>query len=121
MPYCPATASVARDVWHEANKQFHAGDTFVGGGRTAKAIAVIQAALDAAKAEQLEACCLAVRSKCEPCGGTGVAETRYEDVIGDDGKGNPVQLYQHEEVIECEYCGRPLAAIRQRKGARHGL
>lgn len=48
-----------------------------------------------------ERCLQAVRTFCEACGGTGYGQVRY------DSHGNFIDGY------ECEYCGRPIAAIRQ--------
>lgn len=57
----------------------------------------IAAALDAAVAEERAACCDAIQAACGACDGKGHA-------------GNP----HEEQSFECEYCGRPIAAIRAR-------
>ena len=54
--------------------------------------------LDAILAAEREADCLAVRESCTSCSGSGYA--RPDDPTCQD---------------ECEYCGRPIVAIRGRK------
>lgn len=53
--------------------------------------------------------CKAVRAACGPCKGTGalpfIASEPYIDEHGD-------QIAGLVEATECEYCGRPIAAIR---------
>jgi hypothetical protein len=50
----------------------------------------------------------AIRAACEPCGGTGYEPRTVYDENGD-------AWPAHSE--ECEYCGRPIAAIKGLPGA----
>ena len=58
--------------------------------------AEIREAEEAARREEREACALQVRHDCSACNGTGHADAE----------------------TECEYCGRPMHAIRAR--GKHG-
>ena len=59
---------------------------------TASGIDRLQSEAIAAAEAMREACCAAIRHECGPCNGTGHAEGIHE--------------------YECEYCGRPISAIR---------
>jgi len=61
--------------------------------------------LATAREKEREACCEAIRANCTGCNGTGVGGWESHP----DG--------QHAQAVECEYCGRPIAAIRARGGA----
>lgn len=57
----------------------------------------------------------AIRAACEPCGGTGGERTSraaHAPYCSGECDGNcPVEV---EDWEECQYCGRPIAAIRAR-------
>ena len=63
-----------------------------------------------------EANCRAIRDSCEPCSGTGgigggihiVTREMAMDACDPDAEGMEIE----EPGTECEYCGRPIAAIR---------
>ncbi len=65
------------------------------------------------RAEERERCAVAIKAACGACEGKG-----YVEAIGtgyarnpDDPHGDPLPAPERER-FECEYCGRPIAAIR---------
>ena len=69
-----------------------------------------------------EECCKAIRENCTACSGAGfVVEEYTESEHGCNGDERECQTtcpvpVAAQRQIECEYCGRPIAAIRQLKG-----
>lgn len=78
----------------------HQHVTHVTASRQCLTCAAIRAAEDAARREEREQCCRAVRTACEWCGGFGTAIELPGDV-----------------VVECPACGHPIAALRARSQA----
>lgn len=75
----------------------------------------IQPLLAAFAKEVREDCELEIRAACSMCDGTGVVTTTGSAHAGDcDGscRNCPVPV---EEQEQCEYCGRPIDAIRARE------
>lgn len=62
-------------------------------------VSALNEAIRLARADERERCVNEIRKNCGPCGGRGFMSV--------DSQGNPV---------ECEYCGRPMNAIRAGKG-----
>lgn len=81
----------------------------------------IAAALASAVAKEREADCKAIQDSCSACNGKGFIEGIK--IIPGHGCGGDEQLCQSTCPIPipepsqepCEYCGRPIAAIRSRK------
>ena len=87
--------------------------------RRASLVRFVRSTLAAAVAQEREENCRAIRAACGPCGGSGA--------VGGTGSGHgcdgtaencaetcPVPV---PDAQECEYCGRPIAAIRSRGAA----
>lgn len=65
-------------------------------------------------AAERERCCAIIREHCAACGGSGIGEVTFgvvPDVNPADPDGEPIAV-PVTEATECEYCGRPIAAIR---------
>ena len=93
-------------AWHESHAE-HTLDCDV-------ATPLIAAAIQAAEAAERERCIEAIREACGMCGGKGYTETSHaaHGCGGDESmcaSGCPVEQIEQEE---CEYCGRPIDAIR---------
>ncbi len=67
-------------------------------------LSVALKAVDQAAEATREACCVKIRADCQACEGTGYLAHNPES--GPSGPYDP---------DECEYCGRPIAAIRALK------
>lgn len=86
----------------------------------------IEAALSVTRQEAIQEAARAVRSACGACNGTGYAEPPREErrVTRDmaiDAENPEMEglIYSHaDEGTECEYCGRPMSAIRALGAAR---
>lgn len=72
---------------------------------------VARRAAELAVAEERERCMAAIREQCQVCEGTGIGGHTGSVIYDDDG----CVVLDTRCPTECEYCGRPMAAIRAGK------
>ena len=84
----------------------------------AKRIEELEADEARIRADERERCATAIRASCAACQGTGIMEPEITEFVTHDMAldcGEPQmegQVFYHRDAVECEYCGRPIDAIR---------